>query len=130
MAERIVTAKIDARAKTVTLVGEAGLTKPCTFDVKVGDTLKWRLQGLPDGSMARVRFLTPGAPLLKRGNPVEANGAVIEGGAVNAGAAESDYPYVVELVTATGAVTKLECLWKDGSTLKDGLAPGRKSGGG
>jgi hypothetical protein len=130
MAEKIVTGKIDAKSKTVTLVGEAGLKIPFTFDVQGGDTLKWNLQGLPDGCTARVRFLTTGAPLLKRGNTFEANGAVIDGGAVEAGAAEGDYPYVVELLTATGAATRLECLWRDGRTLKDGLAPGKKSGGG
>jgi len=131
MAERIVTAKIDAKAKTVTLEG-AGLEFPLSFHVKAGDTLKWKLQGLPDKSTARVRFTTPGAPLLKRGNTVEAHGAVIDGGAVDPGAVDGEYPYVVELLTATGAVTKLDCVWTDGTSTKKapGLAPGRKSGGG
>ena len=132
MAEKLVTATIDEKARTVTLQGEQGLHFPTSFDVKGGDNLNWKLQGLAAGATARIRFLTPGTPLLKKGNTLDGKGAVIAGGAVDAGAADGEYPYEVVLLTATGE-TKLTCVWSDGKTppkKTPGLAPGRKSGGG
>jgi hypothetical protein len=132
MTEKLVTAKIDEKARTVTFEAEQGLHFPTSFDVKGGDTLKWKLQGLTAGATARVRFLTPGTPLLKMGNTVDGKGAVIDGGAVDAGADDGEYPYEVVLLTPTGE-TKLTCLWSDGKATPKkapGLAPGRKSGGG
>jgi hypothetical protein len=131
MAEKIVTTKIDEKANTVTLEGEQGLTFPTSFEVKGGDTLKWKLQGLTAGATARVRVLRPGTPLLKKGNTLDGTGAVIDGGAVDAGAADGEYPYEVFLLTATGE-KKLTCLWSDGKAAPKkapGLAPGRKGGG-
>src|SRR4051812_26966181 len=94
MAVKIVTAHIDAKAKTVTLEGESGLTGQHTFAVKGGDTLKWHLEGVPKGSTVRVRFVkTSGAALLKKGTTLEGNGAVIDGGLVNADASDGAYSY-------------------------------------
>jgi hypothetical protein len=125
MAQKIVTARIDAQATKVTLEGE-GVAFPNSFIVEAGDTLKWTLQDLPAGSTARVRFVTPGAPLLKRGNTLEANGVEIDGGAVGAGAADGPYRY--EVVLLTGKLeTKLTCLWSDGRAT--GMGGGDKSGG-
>jgi hypothetical protein len=126
MAEKLVTATIDEKAKTVTLEGEQGLHFPTSFDVKGGDTLNWKLQGLTAGATAGVRFLRPGTPLLEKGNTLDGKGAVIDGGRVAAGAADGEYPYEVVLLTATGE-TKLTCLWRDGRTT--GMGGGDKSGG-
>jgi hypothetical protein len=133
MAVKVVMAKIDAKAKTVTLEGETGLTGQKTFHVKVGDTLKWNLEGVPKGSTARVRFVkfpkTSGAALLTKGKAVEGNGAVIDGGVVDAYALDGPYSYEVDLLTPQGTTT-LQCQWKDGTstTLMD-MGGGEKSGG-
>jgi plastocyanin len=133
MAEKVVTAKIDAKGKTVTFGGGPGLPFPKTFQVEVGDTIKWVLEGLPAESTARVRFAkfpnTPGTPLLVHGDTVEGNGGVINGGQIAADAFDGEYSYEIELLTAQGP-TKLRCVWSDGVVPRDApMAGGQKSGG-
>jgi hypothetical protein len=133
MADKKVTAKVDATAQTVVLKGEPGLEFPMNFDVKTGDTLTWVLQDCPPGSIGRIRFVeSPGpAPLLERGNEADGSGLVIEGGIVAAKAPVGNYSYDFFLVTA-GRETKLRCVWSNGTTTKPtpkDRAPGKKSGG-
>jgi hypothetical protein len=133
MAQKIVTAKIDPKARTVTLTGEPGLMFPMSFHVQGGDTLKWRLVDVPAGSAARIRFVeSPGpTPLLKRGNTVDGNDAEIDGGGVDPNAPDGHYSHDFFLLTAKGE-DKLRCVWSDGTTTKptpQDRAPGKKSGG-
>jgi hypothetical protein len=133
MAVKVVTARIDAKAKTVTLEGESGLKHKQTFAVQDGDTLKWNLEGVPTGSTARVRFVkfpkAPDTALLKKGKVVEGNGALIDGGVIAADAFDGPYSYEVDLLTPQGTTT-LQCFWTDGAaTLPVGMGGGDKSAG-
>ena len=133
MAVKVVTARIDAKAKTVTLEGETGLQHKRTFAVKAGDTLTWNLEGVPQGSTVRVRFVafpkTPATALLKKGKMVEGNAALVDGGLVAAEAADGAYSYEVDLLAPQGTTT-LQCFWTDGAaTLPVGMGGGDKSSG-
>lgn len=135
MPEKVVTARIDARAGTVTLEGERGLAFPVSFHVRAGDRLTWKLQGVPTGCRARVRFVSSppqaaaAASLLQPGHHLDSTGGVIKGGTVDRSAVDGDYSYEIELLTPKGA-TRLRCVWTDGAVTKSApMAGGVKSGG-
>ena len=111
MEDKVVKARIDAKAGAVTLEGEPGLDFPITFTVSELDTLRWEFKGIPTGYRARIRFVGfppgPEPTFFQHGNTLQAEAGVIIGGFIDGHAPNGTYSYLVELVSPHGDVTRL-----------------------
>src|SRR5687767_9626883 len=118
MADWVVMARIAAKAKRATLRVDRSLDFPVSFDLRRGDTVEWKVRGVPAGQKARVRFVKgprrSRAALFEGGKVLEAVRGVIHGGAINRRAPDGPYSYLVELVNRSGRITALEGVWTKG----------------
>jgi hypothetical protein len=107
---RIIRARINAAAGTVTFTAAPGVAPGLTFHAGRGDTLIWQLSGGEDSSPSVQFGPAPPSPV-SESEPLTPQGSKIAG-TIRGDAVLGDYRYKFNILGPGGTPKTLDCIWE------------------